>query len=118
MSSLLGNLKSIFSPEEGLRFFDTSILICQDSFTSFNFRPELRSINCAHWSSNAPRFLYFGGESNSIGILNLETFKEIKAIESEDNCCLIRSTGRFLVTANQDGQVSQPVEGGVNFQFR
>ncbi|KAI6176778.1 PAB-dependent poly(A)-specific ribonuclease subunit PAN2 [Aphelenchoides bicaudatus] len=71
------------------------------------YRPEtIKTINCAHWSPTAPCFLYFGGEQHSIGIFNLETCKEIKGIETEDDCCLIRSTDRFLVSASKKGQIS------------
>jgi hypothetical protein len=32
--------------------------------------------------------------------------KEIKSIETEEDCCLIRSTDRFLVTSSRSGQIT------------
>lgn len=37
--------------------------------------------------------------------MELNLGKEIKGIETEEDCCLIRSSDRFLVSASRGGQV-------------
>ncbi|KAI6187950.1 PAN2-PAN3 deadenylation complex catalytic subunit PAN2 [Aphelenchoides besseyi] len=74
----------------------------------FQHRDEhVKDICCGHWSHTTPRFLFYGGLQAQLYIFDLHERVDMEPISlSEESCILIRSNDRYLISANESGQIT------------